>query len=495
MLIAKPLSYCLDLHLRLISTMSSLISDTLDNILPTMESMDQNSLISVYRSLEGLMTKAKQLLNLTSPTGNFSLPRSVAPPTELPNISDCNYTCNFLDHGQYDRIAVELKSLDYHHSLKANSPSTFQYSDTYTYVYNKDTQNAKAHPITPVMRELLDHANNTLKTDFNHVLINKYHNLKSFLGPHQDDEKQLDPSSPVATISLGSTRRLRVSAPPVHNRNKTVDDVVLESNSCFLMLPGFQGKYFHSLLAGRSTKPEEKGRRYSITLRRIIADPEPTLPPASASSPDSPKLSPDPTPSKDPVAASTTPVPDTLVFGSSLTKGLNSKVLSKYDKTFKVYTNRGAVIKAIQNDVKKVADSGDLDCTAIKSLFFVCGGNNIQDAKKNSDVSCIQEDYNNLIQYARNVFPNARINVVSLIPRRTRYFCHKENMLLMNKWLEKFCNDQHVRFVNIFSFYLDKMSLDINYDLFQPDNIHFTEIGYSILAKVLIAVANRPRKS
>ena len=349
------------------------------------------------------------------------------------------------------------------------------------------------------MKELLDHTNNTFNTDFNHVLVNKYHNLKCFLGPHQDDERQLDPLSPVATISLGATRRLRVSAPPDHNSHKKVDDVILASCSCFLMLPGFQDKYFHSLLAGRRTKSEEKGLRYSITLRKIIAGPEVNTLPGPVSPLGPPVLSPDSTTSViqlDTSNSTVTPCttkPDTLVFGSSLTKGLDSKLLSKYDKSFKVYTNSGAVIKTIHNKVKTVVGSGDIDCTGISSLFFVCGGNNIDNAQKNSDISCAQEDYSNLIQYARKMFPNARINVVSLIPRRTRYNSHKENMFRMNKWLEKFCKDEHVRFVNIFSFFLDKKFLDINYNLFQPDDLHFTKIGDSILAKVLLAVANRPR--
>ena len=108
--------------------MASSISSTLDNIISTMDTMDYNTLISVYKSLDGLMAKTKQLLDLTSLTGNFSMPRSVAPPTELTNLDNCNYTHDFLDHGQYDRIANEIKDLDYHHSMKANTPSTFQYS-------------------------------------------------------------------------------------------------------------------------------------------------------------------------------------------------------------------------------------------------------------------------------------------------------------------------------------------------------------------------------
>ena len=473
--------------------MSSTINNTLDNIIPTMDTMDYNTLISVCKSLEGLMGKAKQLLNTMSPTTPSTTGLSS---TELPNISDCRHTCDFLNKDLSDRLTHEIKGLDYHHSMKANSPSTFQYSDSYTYVYNQDTKNAKSHPITPVMKELLSHANTIFNADFNHILINKYHNLKCFLGPHQDDEKQLDPSSPVATISLGVTRRLRISAPPDHNTHKKVDDVLLKPSTCFLMLPGFQDKYFHSLLPGRSTKPEEKGRRYSITLRKLVANPGTNLSPAPVSSPVVPELPQDP---KNPVAAftntstSSATTLDTIVFGSSLTKGLDSKVLSKYDKSFKVFSNGGAAIKTIQNDVEKAVDSGEIDCTAITSLFFICGGNDIENIKKNSDLSRVQKDYNNLVQYAQITFPNARINVVSLIPRRTTYYGHKENMISMNEWLDKYCKDYHARFVNIFSFFLNKKSLDLNYKLFKRDELHFTDIGDSVLAKVLLAVSNRPR--
>ena len=97
------------------------------------------------------------------------------------------------------------------------------------------------------------------------------------------------------------------------------------------------------------------------------------------------------------------------------------------------------------------------------------------------------------MDYTKHSFPNACLNVISLIPRRTKYSTHSKNMHAVNDWLGAMCKEYNARFVNIFSFFIDKKSHDLNYKLFQRDELHLSDIGDSVLAKVLIAVANKPR--
>ena len=99
---------------------------------------------------------------------------------------------------------------------------------------------------------------------------------------------------------------------------------------------------------------------------------------------------------------------------------------------------------------------------------------------------------------AKLVFPNAKINFVSLIPRRIKYTSHIRNMHKVNLWLKGFAsyvNDESIRYVDIFSFFLLKTSSawTLNNKLFNGSKLHFSAIGDSVLAKVLIGVANRPR--
>lgn len=463
----------------------SSIPTTLNDIVPQMETLDYDALLNVFKSLEGLLDKTKQLITAMAPDGSTPFPAE-QPKPQLP--VEGQFIPNFLTEDLSKRVSDELKGISYQHSMKGNSPSLFQYSDSFHYVYNVDSKKSTPQPLTPVMKELLAHANSSLNTEFNHILVNRYKNLNSCLGAHQDDEKQVDPLSPVATISFGAERRLRISAPPDHKTHKTVTDVVLKPRSCFMMLPGFQEKYFHALLAGRKSKPQEKGCRYSITLRKIIATPseKPSSPPSS-----SPSLNQEQPPA--PADSPSPQVPDTMVFGSSLTKGLNPKVLSKHDKIFRVCTDNGANVSRIHKNVKKMAANGQVDCNAITSVFFVCGGNDIENIRKDSDIASVQKDYKSLVDSAKEVFPNAAINLVSLVPRRTKYRTHSKNMSIMNTWLEKYCNESHCRFVNIFSFFLNRKGSDLNYKLFNSSELHFSMIGDSVIAKVLIAVANRPR--
>ena len=65
----------------------------------------------------------------------------------------------------------------------------------------------------------------------------------------------------------------------------------------------------------------------------------------------------------------------------------------------------------------------------------------------------------------------------------------------VNDWLNIFCKKESFRFVDIFSFFLLKTTSTwmLNDKLFNTSKLHFSHIGDSVLAKVLIGVANKPR--
>ena len=95
----------------------------------------------------------------------------------------------------------------------------------------------------------------------------------------------------------------------------------------------------------------------------------------------------------------------------------------------------------------------------------------------------------------REAFPCAKVNVLSLIPRRAKYRDHIRNMHAYNLWLEDFCETKAIRFVNVWSFFLIKTPnmWPLSKKLFSKDLLHFSNIGDSILGRVLIGVANSPR--
>lgn len=491
------------------------VSQALDRLSNKLDALQKDDLIQLLESLESISIKTRNMLknketttappqpsqqpdpSSPPPSPHAPPPSTYSPPPPVlhpqspsqPTTGQFQHLFRYvpqpLDDQLVARVHKHIKGLQYHPNPSSpNSPEIYLYGEQ-PYIYNKQSSEVspKATLTALPMAELLIAVNRELNTSYNSMLINKYRNIHCKLGPHKDDEENLDPSSPISALSLGAIRRLQVSLNS--DKDKPVHTVNLSSGSICTMLPGFQDNFFHSIAAGRKSFPKEKGARYSITFRRILsnksAEEEKDKEEKSESASAEKKLDEN--------------TPDTLVFGSSLTKDLDSTLLSKYDKNFRVFSNSGAKVNDIANDVKRVKDDDTIDLQNITTVFFICGGNDIENLKKHTDIVNVYRDYENLISVAKDIFPFAKMNIISLIPRRARYREHINNMHVMNEWLESFCCEHSCRFVNVFSHFLVKLPHIwlLNNNLFNPRRLHFNRVGYSVLAKVLIGVANSPR--
>jgi hypothetical protein len=116
------------------------------------------------------------------------------------------------------------------------------------------------------------------KTNLFSILINLYRNLNVSLPWYQDNEPIVDNSSPIASLSVGCSRRFRIS-------NKNSDDwqsrewleQKLHDNSIFVMKPGLQTTHYHMLAPGaRDAVPKERGVRFSLTFWRLQKPLSPT---------------------------------------------------------------------------------------------------------------------------------------------------------------------------------------------------------------------------
>uniref|UniRef100_UPI00358EE341 DNA oxidative demethylase ALKBH2-like n=1 Tax=Myxine glutinosa TaxID=7769 RepID=UPI00358EE341 len=61
-------------------------------------------------------------------------------------------------------------------------------------------------PWIPVLTKIRDDLESHLGLAFNFVLVNRYRNGLDHVGEHRDDEKELVPRSPIASVSLGAPR-------------------------------------------------------------------------------------------------------------------------------------------------------------------------------------------------------------------------------------------------------------------------------------------------
>ena len=111
------------------------------------------------------------------------------------------------------------------------------------------------------------------EAQLNGVLVNWYDAAHGdYIGPHSDDEKQLDGTAPIVSITFCSDdahfRRFRLKPKKANGKQVEVDlrngDVVVMGGTC-------QKTHKHEIMPPRKTFPHEHaGRRINVTLRRFL---------------------------------------------------------------------------------------------------------------------------------------------------------------------------------------------------------------------------------
>jgi len=100
---------------------------------------------------------------------------------------------------------------------------------------------------------------------YNSCLLNLYHAGNEGMGWHSDDEKELDSSTPIASLSLGARRKFAFR----HKQDKTTSSLFLENGSLLMMHAPIQKFWHHALLKTQITV----GPRINLTFRKIRLNP------------------------------------------------------------------------------------------------------------------------------------------------------------------------------------------------------------------------------
>lgn len=112
---------------------------------------------------------------------------------------------------------------------------------------------------------LLEEVNNSLNTNFNGILVNRYINGEKYLSAHSDDEHGLDKNNKmVVGLSYRSgVRKFRI-------RDKITKKIVLDyeqqPGTLVVMQENFQNEFTHEIPIQKKIKDE----RISITFRNHI---------------------------------------------------------------------------------------------------------------------------------------------------------------------------------------------------------------------------------
>ncbi|XP_060895154.1 DNA oxidative demethylase ALKBH2 [Labrus mixtus] len=139
-----------------------------------------------------------------------------------------------------------------------------------TYTYSGVTRSACSW--TPTLEYIRDAVTKTTGQTFNFVLVNRYKDGQDHMGEHRDDEKELDPLCPIASVSLGAARDFIFRHRDARGKRgrRQIEPVKLElaHGSLLLMNSPTNTFWYHSLPARKKIILP----RINLTFRRILPD-------------------------------------------------------------------------------------------------------------------------------------------------------------------------------------------------------------------------------
>uniref|UniRef100_A0A670ZRV0 DNA oxidative demethylase ALKBH2 n=1 Tax=Pseudonaja textilis TaxID=8673 RepID=A0A670ZRV0_PSETE len=136
-----------------------------------------------------------------------------------------------------------------------------------TYTYSGVTFSPK--PWTPVLNRIRDRVQLVTGHTFNFVLINRYKDGHDHIGEHRDDERELVPRSPIASVSFGARREFvfRHGASRGRKASQRIAPVKLQLDHGSLLMMNFPTNryWYHSL----PSRKKVLAPRINLTFRKV----------------------------------------------------------------------------------------------------------------------------------------------------------------------------------------------------------------------------------
>lgn len=324
-------------------------------------------------------------------------------------------------------------------------------------------------------------------------LVSYYSSGKVTCPPHADDEPIIDQTNSICNLSVGSQRVIQFS----NLQNEPVGQLDMAPGSLIVMLPGCQDNLLHEVLPSGSDD-------WRICLSFRNTSPGTLLNLSSSSSnntsvcgdaPDTSQLRvkldgivtsdgyQDPPSHRDKVLYDDK-VKKHLIIGDSLTKGIalpNTVTLSKGGGQTKdilelLRTSHGVVEEA--------------DYEGIESVTLCVGTNSL--CNLSIPLLVIMSEYEELIKELSCIFPNAKIGMLNVLPRRYNHMMQ----LIRIKSFNNYLYDLEFRYGSVFliNLYWEFLTRDghLNRKLFYPvDMLHLSDEGKT-LVKDAISIFQTP---
>ena len=331
----------------------------------------------------------------------------------------------------------------------------------------------------PYIKKTMERINSELKVNLNSCLVSYYPSADITLRLHSDNEFSIDQSQPICTLSVGSPRNFAIYEKTQNSKEDPVYSVELTAGSLCVMKAGCQSLYKHKIPAGNIP-----GHRYSLSFRHIKS------PAAVDSKIVSPAVDPEISiPSScSPIPAQTVKPRAVLILGSSITRDLIPEKLVRRDSGIVCFNKStgGAKCMDINNSLKSFHSTYHHQYN-VEKIFISIGTNDIRYCTKG--VGHLKFFLNKLVHDTKELFPDAKIFLQSLLPiKRTNIFIGK-NVVEFNKLIYEACVVHRCFYVDIFRHFLNYFGNDIS-PLLYKDEVHLNHYGIVILARTFKSIIN-----
>jgi len=135
-------------------------------------------------------------------------------------------------------------------------------SYTYSGVANR------IEPWSPAVCELRALVEQAVGSRFNSLLLNRYRDGRDKLDWHADDEAELDPDAPIASLSLGVARSFRLRPRSAERGPEDTLSFELGCGDLLVMDPPTQRHWLHQV----PQRLRLQGARLNLTFRRVRAE-------------------------------------------------------------------------------------------------------------------------------------------------------------------------------------------------------------------------------
>ena len=150
-------------------------------------------------------------------------------------------------------------------------------NDGVTYTYSGIKIPARSWKQAPILEKVLEDVKHVTDINYNFVLINRYQNGLDKMGEHKDDERELDPSVPIASLSFGQERDfvfrhqnlVKKSATIKHSEKSELMKKLILKDGMLLLMNSPTNQFWYHSLPQRSTKVCP-GVRINLTFRKIV---------------------------------------------------------------------------------------------------------------------------------------------------------------------------------------------------------------------------------